>query len=104
MLVLESEWLVALWLPSEDSLPELLIRAFVISSPGWGFHFLDRTNMQRAPDRAATFKSFPFDKIGHRKIKLNARMTPNTGKTIADTMERSLSRHDSPGYDTTVAP
>ena len=60
--------------------------------------------MQRAPDRAATSKSFLAFGSGCRLIKLSARMTPNVGKSIAATTERSVSNAGSPGYDTTVAP
>jgi hypothetical protein len=103
MLVLSSEWLV---LPprSDSSLFGSLTRAFLISSPLWGFQLDDRTNMQRAPDRAAISKSFLAVRTGCRNIKLNARLTPNPGKSIAATMEMALSIAGSPGYDTTVAP
>jgi hypothetical protein len=60
--------------------------------------------MQRAPDRAAISKSFLAVRTGCRMIKLNARMTPNDGKSIAATTQRNVSIASSPGYDTTVAP
>ena len=73
-------------------------------SPGRGFQLEDRINMQRAPDRVATFKLLFDGRTGCRTIKLSARMTPNVGKSIAAIMQRSISNDGSPGYDTTVAP
>ena len=60
--------------------------------------------MQRGPDRAATSKSFLAVRSGQRMIKLSDRITPDVGKSIAATTERSVWNTGSPGYDTTVAP
>ena len=103
MLALGSE-LLLLRSRSKCSLPGSLIRAFLILSPFWGFQFDDRANMQRAPDRVATSRSFLAVRSGRRTIKLSARITPNVGKNIAVAMLISEWDAGSPGYDTTVAP
>ena len=62
--------------------------------------------MQRAPDRAATSKSFlaVLDRRGCRMIKLNARLTPIFGENIVTNTIITVKYDRSPGYDTTVAP